>query len=201
MNVLNPYQMKRKLMPNLSLNLTLKPNWAALIAATYPPGPEPITVTSASTTIKANWYKTINCLLLIKSTTVKKKKSYILYSKKVQVTSIFYIILFIPRHPTFSDILKMTQIFKFCFLFIHYGISKYNVVLYPLTLLNPIVLLNNKGQTFSDISVWRKEPELCNLSYLASNLSSYHLLAVWLSDFIFLSYRNNNTDVNDWYLD
>lgn len=42
---------------SFSLNLTLKPNWAALIAATYPPGPEPITVTSASTTIKVNQYK------------------------------------------------------------------------------------------------------------------------------------------------
>lgn len=30
-------------------HLTLNPSWAALIAATYPPGPEPITVTSAST--------------------------------------------------------------------------------------------------------------------------------------------------------
>ncbi len=30
-------------------NHTLKPSWAALMAATYPPGPEPTTVTSAST--------------------------------------------------------------------------------------------------------------------------------------------------------
>ena len=28
--------------------LTFKPSWAALIAATYPPGPEPITVKSYS---------------------------------------------------------------------------------------------------------------------------------------------------------
>lgn len=34
--------------------LTLKPNWAALMAATYPPGPEPMTVTSASTIIRAD---------------------------------------------------------------------------------------------------------------------------------------------------
>ena len=106
--------MKRKSMPNLSLNLTLKPNWAALIAATYPPGPEPITVKSASTTIKANGYKTINCLLLIKSTTVKKK-SYILYSKKVQITSVFYIVLFIPRYPTFSEITENDTEFKILF--------------------------------------------------------------------------------------
>lgn len=39
---------------SLSLSLTLKPNWAALIAATYPPGPEPITVTSASTITETN---------------------------------------------------------------------------------------------------------------------------------------------------
>lgn len=53
MNMINSSQMN-ELTPSLSLNLTLKPNWAALIAATYPPGPEPITVTSASTAIKAN---------------------------------------------------------------------------------------------------------------------------------------------------
>ena len=40
--------------PLLQVYLTLKPNWADLMAATYPPGPEPITVTSASTVTRTD---------------------------------------------------------------------------------------------------------------------------------------------------
>lgn len=70
---------------SFSLNLTLKPNWAALIAATYPPGPEPITVRSASTMIKADGCKTVNCLIMTKNSTFKKKNWYFKPARKYLV--------------------------------------------------------------------------------------------------------------------